>query len=284
MKKLLTLCLIAALLPYALTAQSSKRKRGTSILASTSINYYSPLKPYVFTKQFYIDNDDILLNFITKNSGTFVIVEGDSILLKSTFTSHMPSQLLGIGGSIQFRNLRNVFHEVSITRLAASSSKQVLEYTGIDSDSTEIHLFSGYKERIFVFAFRYEVGKYFGRSKDAPVRFGISGGIEPSFFRYTNTPLSSSDFPLKTKLTTIDIALIPMLSARISKYFSMDFKFIPNFLTADFGTMTQYDPSLTKRQIDKGGLRNYKSPDMTWAFSVQLRYMVKEAKKQRGKE
>lgn len=282
MKKHLALSILIALLPLALLAQSSKKKRGTSILASTSFNLYSPLKPYTFTKQFYITNDDVLLNFITKNSGTFVILEGDSISLTSTFTSHMPSQVVGIGGSVQFRNLRNVFHEISLTRLSFSRSEQLQVYQGTDSDSTEIYLPSGYTEKMFAFAFRYEVGKYFGRNKDAILRFGLSGGFEPSFFRYSNIPKSSVDFPLNTKLITIDLALIPMLSAKLSKHLSLDFKFIPNFLTADFGTMKRQDPSLTVRQ--QGGIRTYKSPDMTWAFSVQLRYMVKEAKKKRAKE
>jgi len=280
MKKPITLFLFCALIPMTLVAQSSKSKKGTSILASTSFNFYSPLKPYTFTKGFFIKNDDIILNFITKNSGNFVIREGDSIWLTSTFTSKMPSQMLGLGGSIQFRNLKNVFHEVSLTRLSFSRSDQILHYTGTDSDSTKISLSSGYQENIFVFAFRYELGKYFGRNKNAPVRFGISGAIEPSYFHYKNTPYSPVDYPLDTKLLTFDVALIPMLSARFSKYLSLDFKFIPNFLLADFGTMRQNDPTIPIRE--HGGTRTYTSPDMTWAFSIQLRYMVKEAKKKRG--
>ncbi|MCF8248222.1 MAG: hypothetical protein K9J37_23520 [Saprospiraceae bacterium] len=281
MKKLLALCLFSALLPMCIFAQSSKSKKGTSILASTSFSIYSPLKPYTFKKEYYIKSDDLLLNFITNNSGTFVIEEGDSILLTSMFESKMPSQLVGIGGSIQFRNLKNVFHEVSLTRLSLSRSDRVLNYSGTYSDGTKLGFPSqGAKESMFLFAFRYEFGKYFGRNKDAVLRFVIAGGIEPSYFRYKSTPYSSSDYPLSTKLITIDLALIPMLSAKLSKSLSLDFKFIPNFLTADFGTMKRNDPTLPKRQ--QGGFRNYKSPDMTWAFSVQLRYMVKEAKKQRG--
>ena len=280
MKRLLTLCFIAALLPFALMAQSTKKYKGTSILASTSINVYSPLKPYVFTKKFFIKNEDLILNFITKNSGTFVIEEGDSTQLTTTFTSHMPSNIVGIGGSIQFRNLNNLFHEVSITRLSVTRSDQQLLYNAYDSDSTEVYLYAGYKEKMFTFAFRYELGRYFGRNKDAPLRFGISGAIEPSYFRYKNTPYSSADYPIDANLLTIDVAIIPTLSARFSKQLSMDFKVIPNILTADFGTMRQYDPTIPKE--NQRGLRTYTSPEMTWAFSVQLRYMIKEAKRSKS--
>lgn len=280
MKKLLALCLIAALLPYALLAQSSKKKKGTSILASTSFNFYSPLKPYTFTKSYYAQYNDLNLTFLTQNSGTFVIEEGDSVFLTRTVTSKMPSNLVGIGASIQFRNLKNVFHEISLTKLSFSKSSHLTGYEGLGPSGTIFYLPVSYDEKTFAFALRYEFGKYFGRNKDATFRFGLSGGFEPSFYTYYYLPRTSQDSPLDAKLLTIDLALIPMLSAKVSKHLSLDFKFIPNFLTADFGTMRQNDPSFTKRQ--QGGLRNYKSPDMTWAFSVQLRYMVKEAKKKRN--
>ncbi|MBI1228414.1 MAG: hypothetical protein GC192_24480 [Bacteroidetes bacterium] len=282
MKKLLTLCLVAALLPYALMAQSSKKKKGTSILASTSFNYYSPLKPYTFSKRYFAQYNDLNLVFITHNSGTFTIEEGDSVLLTRTVTSKMPSNLVGIGASVQFRNLKNVYHELSITKLSFSKSTHLTGYEGLIPTGGTFYLPVSYNEKTFAFALRYELGKYFGRSKNAPLRFGISGGIEPSYYTYHYLPRTSSDFPLDAKLLTIDLSLIPMLSAKISKHLSLDFKFIPNFLMADFGNMKQNDPFLTKSQ--RGGTRIYKSPDITWAFSVQLRYMVKEAKKQRGKE
>lgn len=282
MKKLSLLCLLMALLPMLLMAQSSKKKKGTSILASTNLNYYSPLKPYTFTKSYYVQYNDLQLNYITQTSGTFTVEEGDSVFLTRTTTSKMPSTRLGIGASVQFRNLKNGFHELSLTKLSFSSSSHLTGLEGYGPSGTVLYIPVSYDEKTFAFAFRYEIGKYFGRSKDATLRFGISGGIEPSFYTYHYLPKTISDYPLDANLLTIDLALIPMLSAKLSKSLSLDFKFIPNFLTADFGTMKQNDPSLTKRQ--RGGFRNYKSPDMTWAFSVQLRYMVKEAKKQRGKE
>lgn len=283
MKKHLILLLSIALVPIVLVAQS-KTKRGTSILASTSFNFYSPLKPYSFTKDYYFQYNDLNLTYITSTSGTFTIEEGDSIVLTRTITSKMPSNLLGIGASIQFRNLRNSFHELSLTKLSFNKSAHWTTLTGYDLYGSKSYIPVSYDEKAFALALCYEYGKYFGRNKDAAVRFGISGGIEPSLYTFHYLSRTSATLPLEAKILTIDLAIIPMLSAKVSKYLSLDFKFIPNFLTADFGTMKQYDPTLSKQEIDKGGLRTYKSPDMTWAFSVQLRYMVKEAKKKRSSD
>jgi hypothetical protein len=283
MKKTLTLCLLPALLPFALFAQSSNKKTGASVHASTTFNYYSALKPYEFARTYYTQDEDLILKFQTPNSGIFTIKEGDSILVQRELSSNMPSQLFGVGASLQVKQAHGLFHEISLTKLALSKSSSLIEYIAFDSSGDElVYPTRGYDERMFSFALRYEFGKYFGNNKDAKLRFGISGGIEPSYYRYKRTPRTSQEFPLEANILTIDLALIPTISASISKKLSLDFKFIPNFLTADFGTMKELNPSLPRRQ--QGGMRNYESPEITWAFSVLLRYTVKEAKKKRGKE
>ncbi|MBK8561773.1 MAG: hypothetical protein IPN76_00075 [Saprospiraceae bacterium] len=284
MKKALTLCLFIALLPFVLFAQSSKKKIGASVHAATMFNYYSALKPYKFISERYSQDKGLILQFITKNSGTFYVKEGDSILIQRELSSNMPSQLFGIGTSIQVKRADGLFHEISLTKLGLSKSSSILTYSALDTLGEEIRYMEGFDEKMFSFGMRYELGKYFGNNKDAKLRFGISGGIEPSYYRYKRTPRTSQEFPLETSLITIDLALIPTLSATLSKKLSLDFKFIPNFLTADFGTMKELNPSLPKRLQDQGGLRDYKSPDMTWAFSILLRYTVKEAKKKRGED
>ncbi len=250
-------------------------------MASTSLNYYSPLKPYSFAKELYIKDDNIILTYLTHYSGTFVIVQGDSILIKSKFDSHMPSQLLGIGCSVQFRESNNRFHEVSLTRLSFSQSDHETTYTGEDSQGNKFYAKSGYNEKTFVVGLRYELGQYFGNKK-APIRFGLSGSIEPTYFNYKNTPYSSADYPLNAKLLTLDLSLIPMLSFKFSKLVSVDFKFIPNFLVGDVGNLRRGDPLLPPSK--QGGTRIYKSPDLTWASSVQLRYMIKQGKKKRAED
>lgn len=284
MKKTLTLWLFSTLLPFALFAQSSKKKMGSSIHTATTFNYYSALKPYHFISERYAYDYDLVLQFFTKNSGTFYIKNGDSTLLQRTLSSNMPSQLFGIGASVQVKQYKGLFHEISLTKLAFSKGSNTITYIAQDTLGKPVFLGQGYKENMFSFGFRYELGKYFGKNKAAKLRFGLSGGIEPSYYRYKRTPITNQENPLEASLFTIDLALIPTLSATLSKKLSLDFKFIPNFLTADFGTMKELNPTLPQKLQDEGGLRNYKSPDMTWAFSVLLRYTVKEAKKKRGED
>jgi hypothetical protein len=211
----------------------------------------------------------------------FNIQEGDSVLINRSLTSKMPSQLVGLGAGVQFRKLNGLFHELSLTKLSYSKTSNTLIYATIDSMGNPVNSRSlGYDQKNFAVGLRYELGKYFGKQKDAKLRFGLSGGIESNFYRFQSLPKSINDNPLNAKLLTLDLALIPMLSANLSKKLVLDFKVIPNFLTADFGTMKEENPSFTKRQ--QGGIRNYKSPDMTWAFSIQLRYVLKEAKKKRN--
>lgn len=283
MKKLIPLFLLAAMLPLCLFAQSSKKKKGASVHAATTFNYYSALKPYKFTREYFTKDRDLLLKFLTPNSGTFTIEENDSLFVRRELTSNMPSQLIGVGASLQVKQANGIFHELALTRLSLSKSASFFTLSVFDSLGEEIVFPSqGYDEKMFSFALRYEFGKYFGKNKDAKLRFGLSGGLEPSYFRYKRTPRTSQEYPLEANIITIDLTLIPMLSATLSKKLTLDFKLIPNFLTADFGTLKELNPSFTKRQQDAGGIRNYKSPDMTWAFSIQLRYVVKEAKKKRG--
>ncbi len=285
MKKTLILCLLSALLPFALFAQSSKKKTGASVHASTTFNYYSKLKPYEFTMQYFTKDKNLILNYSTATSGTFVIEEDDSLRVVREVSSSMPSHLIGVGASVQVKQANGLFHEISLTKLALNKSSRFATYTAFDSLGEEIQFApQGYDENMFSFGLRYELGKYFGNNKNAKLRFGISGGVEPSYYRYKRTPRTSQEFPLEANILTIDLALIPTLSATLSKKLSLDFKLIPNFLTADFGTMKELNPSLSKKQQNKGGLRNYESPEITWAFSVLLRYTVQEAKKKRGED
>ncbi len=284
MKKVLTLCLLSALLPFALLAQSSKKKTEPTVHAATTFNYYSALKPYEFNRLYYTKDRDLVLKFITATSGTFIIEEDDSIRVQQERISNMPSQLFGIGASVQVKQASGLFHEISLTKLAFNKSSGSVIYTAIETQPEEVLYAGGYAESMFSFGLRYELGKYFGRNKEAKLRFGLSGGIEPSYYHYKRIPKISTELPLEADLLTIDLALIPTLSASLSKKLSLDFKVIPNFLTADFGTMKELNPSLPKRLQNQGGLRNYKSPDMTWAFSILLRYTVKEAKKKRGED
>jgi hypothetical protein len=276
MKGLFFLGVVCALLPTLAFSQSRKPK-GPTVSVTTTFNYYPAFKPYSWMTKYLADFDDIELTYLTANSGTFV-KEGETLLIEREHENHMPSQLLGIGAGVRILYENGLFQEVSLTKLSLTKSSDAIHYYTFDSLGNKI-LFArfGDDQHAGAFGGRYEVGKLFGKRKTAKVRFGISGGIEPSYYFYKRTPNSVTEYPIRGKIWTIDVALIPMLSAMLSKKVSLDFKLIPNILMADFGKMEENNPALLDRQ--KGGTREYTSPDLSLAFSVLLRYNVKEPKK-----
>ncbi len=280
MKKLFIICLVFATLSISGFSQSRKKARGTTISVATTINYYPAIAPYSFFSSFTTSRDDLLLTFLTANSGTFVIEDGQSVFIERESKNDFPTQLVGIGGSVQIKKGNSLFHEISLTKLSFTKSSNIVNYTFLDSLGEVNLIRSGYKQNVGVFGFRYELGRYFGKRKSAKFRFGISGGIEPSFYFYKRTPLTTREYPVRGKIFTVEVAVIPMVSAKLSKKVSMDFKIIPNVLMADFGSIDEKNPTVPIRQQE--GSREYNLPEINLAFSLVLRYTVKETKKRRG--
>ncbi len=276
MKKIMLLSVLSALLPLLCHAQVKKYDKSPSIHVSTAINYYPALKPYRFFSPYDARYGDLILKYLTPSSGTFTIEDGDTIELERVHTNHFPSQVLGIGASIQVKKPSGAFHEVTLTRLSAQKSSNFVSYLGRDTLGNPATVSRyGYEEQSFVFAFRYEYGKYFGDEK-AKFRFGLSGGLEPSLYWVKRTPLSSQEYPVNATILALDFSVIPTFSFALSKKLILDFKAIPNALVGDFGKVSQNNPTLPKAG-QAGGKRTYKSPDVSLAFSVLLRYTIKES-------
>ena len=276
MKSLWITSLLCALIPYTTFSQTSKKRKGPSVHAATAFNFYQSVKPYQFISERTAYYNDLILTYITKNAGTF-IAEGDSLALERTLTSKMPSQIAGLGASVQVRHANGVFHEASVTKLSFFKSTHDIHYVYTDTAGYDVGRSLGYDENMMAIGIRYELGKYFGKNQNAPFRFGFSGGVEPTLYRYKRNSHTSQEYPMKANLFTVDLSLMPVASVTFSKKVGMDFKLISNVLMADFGKVIEEDPSKTVRQ--QAGLRNYQSPDITWAFSVLLRYTIQEAKK-----
>ena len=277
MNKLILIFLSLVLCPLYSSAQTNK-KLGTTISVSTAINYYPAIDPYSFFSSFTSDDDELILNFLTANSGTFVIEE-ESISVEREVTSNIPSQLLGVGAGVQIEKGKKLFHEISLTKLSFAKSSYEKVFLFSDSLGKIRALKLGSEQKTSAFAFRYELGKYFGKRKKPSFRFGLSGSIEPSFYFFKRTPFSSREYPIDGKLFTIEVALIPMFSVKVSKKVSLDFKIIPNILMADFGSIKENNPLLSK-SLQNGG-REYNPPDINLAFSLLLKYKIKEPKKRR---
>ena len=279
MNKKTIIALSCLFLPLLCFSQRGKKQEGFNISVTTSINFYPTITPYKFISKYSgTTNDRVILDFITRNSGTFTIEDGETILITRTQTSEFPTQLLGLGASVRLINESLLFHEFSLTKLSFYKSSHLTELVFMNSMDDMSRYYIGYDENTTAFAFRYELGKFFGRKKNK-LKFGISGGIEPSFYFYKRTSLSQDRYPIKANITTIDLSIIPMLSAKLSKKVSMDFKVISNILLADFGSITENFPEASIEE--QNGIREYNLPEITMAFSLILRYDLSDPKKRR---
>ena len=277
LKKMAVVFILCILLPLLCFSQRSKKQKGSTVFVSTTINYYPAIEPYSFFSSFTDEDEDLILTFLTANSGKFVIEEGQSLLVMRENRSIFPSQLLGAGASVQVLKSNSLFHEVSLTKLSFSKSSYTVDFITTDTAGFRNLFTLGYDQKASAFGFRYEIGKYFGDPKRANLRFGISGGIEPSFYFYKRTPYTSNEFPMRARIFTVEVSAVPMLSAKLSKRIAMDFKVIPNMLLGDFGSIVEENPLLPTSQ--QAGEREYNLPEINMAFSLLLRYVIKEPKK-----
>jgi len=278
MKKELLFFAFALIFANASFAQKSKKLRHKSVHTASLLTYYPVSEPYSFFSQAFLEQDEIILSFLTSNSGTFLLEDNEDISIDVERINVFPSQLFSIGASFQIRNLNSLYQEFTLSKLATSKSSYIENYVLADTFGINRIFQIGYEQKSAVLSLRYEVGKYFGNAK-APMRFGLAGAIEPTFFSYSREEKSIQDYPIKANITTINIALIPFISFRLNKKLSLDFKLIPNILLADFGEPTINNPTLTLSQ--QGSQREYSLPEIKLLGSLQLRYQLKEAEKKK---
>ncbi|MEL6867621.1 MAG: hypothetical protein AAFP19_24565, partial [Bacteroidota bacterium] len=219
---------------------------------------------------------NVILNFLGRNSGTFIIEEGFPQRIEVETANKFPTQILNIGASLRLTTDKEVFHEISLSRLARLKSSYIVSYNFQDVLGNTQVLPVGYEQRSFVMSMRYEYGKLFGKRRN-PVRFGLSGMLEPSFYNYKREVTSSSDFPIEARIISMHVSVIPNLSFRLAKRIYLDCKVIPRWLIADFGKTTIQDP--TQSINGQEGSRSYSFPEIDFAGTVQLRYLLKEPKK-----
>jgi hypothetical protein len=280
MKILLLIVGILCFLPYHSHAQKRKRWEN-SINVSTTISYYPPFEAFEFiTPSRLVENDIIQLDYILKDSGTFVITGVESYIEEKTHRTELPLPRINIGASFQLVTESGLYHEAGITRLAFAKSLNLTEWRRTSS-GPPITFLEGFEEKAFALALRYELGKYFGgRRRDIPnFRFGIAGGIEPSFYSYSRTPYSSAYFPIEGNIFTLELSLIPLFSVQVSKKVFLEARIVPNILLADFGSIEEKRPDLPDDQ--RAGLRNYDPPNISTSGGLSIRYMIKEPKRRK---
>lgn len=282
MKKLFTLSLILVFVfPFSLAAQRSKWLKKQNVRVATTFNYYPAVDAFTYFGEFSREEDiRLILSYREPNAGTFRIVERQQIDYETTTTVLSPSQLISIGGSIQFVNKDGLFQELALTKFAISKSSFRQDVYVFDDVGSPIDVYSiGTEERMSAFAFRYELGKYFGNPRYDVVRFGVAVSMEPSLYTYKRTPYDYTSFPYRGRIFALETALVPVVAIKFSKKVSLDLKVIPNITIASFGGIKVENPILTEDQ--KAGFRDFEPPALNVAYSILLRYQIQEAKRSR---
>ena len=155
----------------------------------------------------------------------------------------------------------------------------MIEYFGYDSLENRISISSlGYQQSSFTFAFRYTLGKYFGDDK-SPVRFGISGAIEPVFFRYRRSPYHVREYPLKASIFQLYLSIIPSLRIRFSDKVALEGKVLPSMLMGSYEKVREENPVLLEFQ--KKGEAAPSGSNLHFAASLALRYQLFKPRKRR---
>ena len=273
---------ITILLTFVLSSisfsQKDKEDKYNKVYISANINYYSPIDSYSFTSTVDAEHRDVVLSYITSNSGTFEIEDGNTELNREDVIG-IPSQIMSLGLSFQIRNSYSIFHEFSLSRFSISNSSLFESYNFQRSNGVLVTRTIGYEQKSAIFGVRYEFGKYFGRTIKPKVRFGLSAAIEPSHFYYRRIPRATNAYPARASIFSIEAALIPIFSFRLGKKLSLDLKLIPNILILDYGKARIQNPLVfSGNQL---GTRNYNLPEINFASSLQLRYLLKEPDKRR---
>jgi len=256
----------------------SQKKKDRFIFTASSINYFPELASYSFFNEIERDQDLLTLDFLTSNSGTFVLEELGSAIIDVENINKFPSQIFNIGLSFQIRNTNSVYHEFSLSRFSHFKSTYTNNYSYVDITGRDRRIRIGYDQKSFILSLRYEFGKMFGKVK-SKVRFGISGLIEPSIYRYKRNPISIQEFPITASIYSFRVGMVPSLSFKLSKKVFLDLKIIPSFLIADFGKVRVNNPVLPPP--DRNGKRAYDLPKLDLATTIQVRYLLKEPKKKR---
>ncbi len=285
MKRLITLALVLVfILPFSAAAQRSKWLKKQNVRVATTFNYYPAVDAFTYFSEFSREEDTrLILSYREPNAGTFRVVGSRTTDYETTTTLLSPSQLISIGGSVQFENREGIFQELALTKFAISKSSFRQDIYVFDDMGNTIDLyFTGTEERMAAFAFRYELGKYFGNPRYDILRFGVAVSMEPSLYTFKRTPYDSGSFPYRGRIFALEASLIPVATFKLSKKVSLDLKIIPNLTIASFGSIKAENPILTEDQ--KEGFRDFEPPALNVAYSILLRYQIQEAKRSRRRK
>jgi len=108
-----SLCMVLLallMMPEISYAQRSRKKKEPTIFVSSMIHYFSTNETFQFSRSFGSNNRDLVLTYLTANSGTFVVESDLGLVIETVQNYRIPLPLLTIGASLQIVKESRVFH------------------------------------------------------------------------------------------------------------------------------------------------------------------------------
>jgi len=267
-------------LPELSYAQRSRKKKGPTIFASSMVNYFPMRESFQFSRAFNSTDRSLVHTYLTADSGTFVVEREMALFIEVVKNLRIPVPSLGYGASLQIVKESRAFHELSVTRLSYIKSEDHSDITLTNGlDEPDITFSDGYRQKSFAAAFRYELGRYFGRGH-GDVSFGLAGAIEPSYYSFRKEPYGGREYPVYARVFNINVGLVPSIAVKLSDKLSMDFKAFPSVLLVDSYEIVEENPTLLSR--DQQGTRIGDVPNFDLGMGLVLRYKIKEPKRRRS--
>jgi len=277
MKKQLVVFILIMTFPVMLQSQRSRRISGNSTKLSFSFNYNSNSIFYTTFDSFTSDNRTLILDYLTPVSGTFEVVDLDSITIDRSRTINFPQQIINIGFGIQFLKKNGTYHEFSLTELYFGSSEDFTRVKISDLDENVIdEFFLGTNEKYLRLGIRYEYGKYFGDIDVGRMIFGLGVAAAPKYLSYNSEVFSSTQFPVSSKIFSFNLAFVPSLFVKFSDHISMDMKLLPNYELFTIERAKQLNPFDPFGRLRRRGNRN-----INFDFSILFSYNIESQRTRR---
>lgn len=252
-----------------------KDRSKPSYFITTQISHYPPLAEYSFDFFAEVDYNDIELNFITQNSGTFVLEEGKYSYSRKDFYL-FPNPALSLG--LSFKCIKNdTYSEITISKISLINSK-IHSAIVINSPRIEetLNLIEGFDYQSVAFGLRYEIGRYFKSKENRKTRFGLGFSLENSIYTHNRKQLQSYDYGIKAFVYNLELGLIPKLSFQISKLLSIDLKLVPNLLIFNYFNVKNDDLATVESKRNAKRNPEFESIEFNLGGGVSLRYMIKD--------
>jgi len=266
------------LIPLSSISQRSRTK-GKTIKATTGIQFSYASTNYIFspiTQE--LDPAEIDLTFLTVNSGTFEIIEGETLIFELNGEFSPSSFHTGIGLGVQIMNAKNNFHEISLTRFSFSESTRTATASIISNMGRDNFFILGFSQKTFSLGLRYQIGRYLG-DPSSVTRFGVAIVLDPVYLRSTSIGFSSNDFPISSHILNLHLGITPLLNFKFSNRVSLTTKLIPQIRIVGFERVREENPTVPTR-LQLGSLEsgfNY----FSLSGAITLEYTLKEPKSRR---